>query len=159
MTHYCLHDGEPFDGLSVHIPIDYDGRTYTIDEGKRFCSISCMYTWCLETKQSAWKMTLMKNMCKEVYGTPQLVPAMHRWDLQKYGGKHTIEDFRTYPSKGKTVLTFATNQKALKEQHLVTSTVEDQFRTMPHKPKIKNNLFRLLSKKRKKMEDLDDDDE
>lgn len=147
---YCLHDGYPYDGDSYFFPTNYNNNFYTINKQEQFCSLGCALKWALTTKKNSGQMVTFKNMCKDVYGVYSLTPSPARKMLSIFNGAFSIEEFRSKSTKGHVVVAYHNKQLPFKDDIIKYKEFERKTHNMPPKPKVSNNLMKLLKKKRKK---------
>jgi len=83
----------------IHLPIKYDDRLDKFECIGYFCSWPCAKAFALDmnTARSGEYQMYLALMRKKAYGkTVPCWPAPKRWALKCFGGKMSIEEFRSY---------------------------------------------------------------
>ena len=147
---YCLHDGCKFDGDSYYFPMKFENNFFHVNNQEVFCSLGCAFKWALTTRKSPSQLMTFKDMCKQVYNVYTLSPAPDRCMLTKHNGPYTVKEFRKKSPIGTVTVKYSNSQKPFKDDVMQFKEFERTTHSMPEKPKVSNNILKVLSGKRKR---------
>ena len=92
----CYHCHHNFNNKPFFLPTDYNAEIKRFKVTGNFCSPNCVKTYALNSKIYHNKIYLIGHMYRKLFGANYIIkPAPPIQTLKEYGGKLSIEEFRS----------------------------------------------------------------